>query len=87
MFCFGDPLTILAYRNLHGANFACATCNQLLQALVGALRQCFYKHCRTKLSSLRSVGMTGSRFDLAYIELTLNKNRLFFSVKIANTKP
>ena len=23
-------------------------------------------------SSLRSVGMTGSRFDLAYIELTLN---------------
>ena len=33
MFCFGDPLTILAYRNLHGANFACATCNQLLQAL------------------------------------------------------
>ena len=30
---FGDPLTILAYRNLHGANFACATCNQLLQAL------------------------------------------------------
>ena len=30
---FGDPLTILAYRNLHGANFACATCNQLPQAL------------------------------------------------------
>ena len=30
---FRDPLTILAYRNLHGANFACATCNQLLQAL------------------------------------------------------
>ncbi len=30
---FRDPLTILAYRSLHGANFACATCNQLLQVL------------------------------------------------------
>ena len=38
---FWDPLTILAYRNLHGANFACATCNQLLQVLVGSLWQCY----------------------------------------------
>ena len=66
----------------HGMIFIHASCDQpLMNSPITKLKFCHSEPCVRNLiirgfrdpSSLRSVGMTGSRFDLAYIELTLNK--------------